>query len=142
MFNAHGGNVAAAQIAALKLRNAHDLLAASLHWLDLGLPADLAAPAPVADDVHGGWIETSVMLHLAPHLVAMDQAKGQEPVPPAPSLFPAGPVAWGWRASDLAPGGWIGRADLARAEIGERLVAHSATRLCGVLRDLAQARWP
>lgn len=145
LFNGHGGNVAAAQIAALALRSRYELLAASVHWLDLGLPDTIKPPAPMASDVHGGWIETSAMLHLAPDLVKMEQAQANPPVTPAPCLFPNGPVTWGWHVQDLAehsqPDGWIGRPDLADRDIGRALVEHAAARLCSVLHELVRADW-
>lgn len=139
LFNGHGGNVAAAAIAALKLRTRFAMLVASAHWLDYGLPPDMKAPAGAKDDVHGGWIETSVMLHLAPALVGKGTAAA--PKPPAPSLFPSGPVNWGWMASDLAPDGWIGRADLADASLGKAMVDHAARAALATLHELAAADW-
>lgn len=142
LFNGHGGNVAAAAIAALKLRTRFGLLAASAHWLDFGLPPGLTPPAPVGEDVHGGWVETSVLLHLEPAWVEMAAAKPARPSSPAPSLFPAGPIAWGWKIDDLAQGGFIGRPDLATAELGEKLVNHAAERLAGLIDEIAEASWP
>ena len=140
LFNAHGGNIAAASIAALKLRRRFGMLTASAHWLDYGLPVGLTPPANAKEDVHGGWIETSVMLHIAPTLVGKGAA-GAEPTPPGPSLFPHGPVAWGWMASDLAADGWIGRPDLATADIGRQLVDHAARQTLATLHELAAASW-
>lgn len=142
LFNAHGGNIALGNIAALKLRTEFDMLAASVHWLDFGLPEALTPPSSVQEDVHGGWIETSILLHLAPDLVKRDAAAANPPFPPAASLFPKGPVNWGWKIDDLAHGGWIGRPDLADAALGAAMVDHAAGRLCDVLADLAAARWP
>ena len=68
----------------------------ALHWLDYGLPPDLTPPAPVKDDIHGGWIETAVMLHLAPTLVERERGRAADrDTCPAPSLFPSGPVNLG-----------------------------------------------
>lgn len=139
LFNGHGGNIAAALIAALKLRTRFGLLAASVHWLDYGLPAGMPQPAGVKDDVHGGWIETSVMLHLTPSLVG--EGTGAMAAPPAPSLFPSGPVNWGWMTSDLVAGGWIGRADLADVELGRAMVDHAARAALATLNELAVAAW-
>ncbi len=140
LFNTHGGNSALASIAALKLRTRFHMLAASAHWLDFGLP-DKLAQLGVAADVHGGWIETSIILHLAPHLVTT-KAKASSPAsPPAPSLFPQGPIKWGWKTTDLSQGGWIGQADMATAAIGKSLVEHAAQRLVQVLHDLYAASW-
>ncbi len=142
LFNAHGGNVALGNIAALKLRTEFEMLAANVHWLDFGLPGALTPPSSVQEDIHGGWVETSILLHLAPDLVKRDVATANPPSPPASSLFPKGPVNWGWKSSDLAPGGWIGRPDLAEAVLGEAMVDHAAQRLCDVLTELAATKWP
>ena len=140
LFNAHGGNVAAASIAALKLRRRFAMLTASAHWLDYGLPAGLTPPSNAKEDVHGGWIETSVMLHIAPQLVGKG-ASARPPSPPASSLFPSGPVAWGWMTTDLATDGWIGRPDLANADLGRLLVDHAARQTLATLHELAAATW-
>jgi len=141
LFNAHGGNVAASQIAALNLRRRHALLAAAAHWLDFGLPQDLDRPADAVSDVHGGWLETSLMLYLTPDAVRMDRATASAPSTPAPSLYPAGPIAWGWRTTDLAAGGWVGRPDLASAGLGAALASHAVTGLRALLKELAEAAW-
>lgn len=142
LFNGHGGNIALGAIAALKLRTRFGLLAASVHWLDFGLPAALVPPAPVAQDVHGGWVETSVLLHLAPDLVRTAAAAPGPGAPPAAALFPTGPIAWGWKADDLADGGWIGHPERATAEMGAALVDHAADALARLVDDLAAAPWP
>lgn len=142
LFNGHGGNIALGSIAALKLRTRFNMLAASAHWLDFGIPAGLTPPAPANPDVHGGWVETSVMLHLAPHLVKKDRASANAAKAPAPSLFPAGPINWGWRSEDLAAGGWIGRPDLAHADLGKTMVDYAAGALAKLIDELAAAKWP
>jgi len=144
LFNGHGGNIAAASIAALKMRTRFNMLTANAHWLDFGMPKDLALPASVAGDVHGGWVETSVMLHLSAHLVGQQKA-ARAAAPPAPMLFPQGPINWGWKLDDLAhtaAGGWIGRPDLATAELGKKLVDHAAQSLTALIDSLAAAPWP
>jgi creatinine amidohydrolase len=140
--NGHGGNVSAANIAALRLRRRQGMLVVNLHWLDLGLPADLDPPTSVAADVHGGWIETSVMMHLRPDLVSFPLPGARPARPPAPILFPTGPVAWGWEMADLAGADFAGRPDLARADIGARLVAHAAGALARTIEEIALAPWP
>ena len=144
LFNGHGGNVAAGSIAALKLHTRLNMLAASAHWLDFGLPNSITPPASVAGDVHGGWIETSVLLHLAPQLVVKDKVSARTATTPAPGLFPNGPIHWGWKLDDLADtkeGGWIGRPDLATADLGRALADHAAEALLVLLRDIAAAPW-
>lgn len=142
LLNGHGGNVAAAAIAALRLRTRFDMLAVNVHWLDFGLPRDVAAPGPVEMDVHGGWIETSAILHLAPQLVTGDAIAPAPPSSPASMLYPSGPLAWGWKTDDLAPGGCVGRPDLATPEIGMALIDHAAGQLVRLLAEIAGAAWP
>jgi len=146
LFNAHGGNIAAAAIAVMKLRQKFNMLAASVHWFDYGLPTGLVEPASAIEDVHGGWIETSMMLRLAPQLVLKSACAPRSPQTPAPALFPSGPVNWGWKIGDLAPqdanGGWIGRPDLATEELGQRLVDHAAQSVVKTLQELASVPWP
>jgi len=141
LFNGHGGNVAAGAIAALRLRTKFEMLAASAHWLDFDVPTGIA-PAPVAEDVHGGWVETSVLLHLAAHLVKTEDLTAAPAKVPAASLYPAGKIAWGWKTSDLTRDGYVGRPDLATAEIGRVLVAYAARKLNTLLEELAAATWP
>jgi creatinine amidohydrolase len=143
LFDAHGGNVPAANIAALKLRRRFDMLAAHAHWLDFGLPEGFRPPSPPKEDIHGGWLETSLMLHFAPERVRQDLIAPCDPRPPAAMLFPKGPIAWGWRTDDLmgtdaAKGNWLGRPDLATAEIGHTLATHAAQNLARLLTQLAE----
>lgn len=139
--NGHGGNISAANIAALRLRRDHGMLTANLYWLDLGLPVDFDPPTGIAADVHGGWIETSVMMHLRPDLVSSPLPAGRKARPPSPILFPTGPVAWGWEMADLGGADFAGRPDLARANIGAHLVAHAAAALASTIEDIALAPW-
>ena len=92
LFNGHGGNVAAASIAALKLRSRFDMLAVSAHWLDFGLPPEIVPPAPLAADVHGGWVETAVLLHLAPHLVVKEAVAARPATARRPVYFRLDPL--------------------------------------------------
>ncbi len=78
LFNAHGGQVAVMDIVGRDLRARHDLIVYHSNWYDLPL-AD-AAMAPFGPDerrfgVHGGDMETSMMLAIRPALVDMGQAR-------------------------------------------------------------------
>jgi len=143
LLNAHGGNIAAATIAALRLRTDHGMLAAYPHWLDFGLPEGLVAPAPAAADWHGGWIETSVMLALHPELVRVDLAPATpaDPSRAAPMLQPFGPAPWGWMTADLTDSGAIGRPDLASVDLGERLLDHAARSLLTLVEQIEAMGW-
>ncbi|MGB0696483.1 MAG: creatininase family protein [Rhodospirillaceae bacterium] len=146
MLNAHGGNVPSLAIAALRARAEYGLLAAAVHWLDFGLPDDLVPPSPAREDVHGGWLEMSLMLALAPEQV------GSEPPEAAPvtalaktgvaALYPMGPAGWGWMTGDLSGKSWAGRPDLGSAALGAKIAAHAVAGFRRTLEDLSSADWP
>ncbi len=142
LFNAHGGNIATAQVAALNLRRRHDMLVASAHWLDFGLPEALQPPSPPRADVHGGWLETSLMLHLLPDAVREDRLEASPAKAPTASLFPEGPIAWGWRSGDLSSSTWIGHPEKADALIGRLLNEQVTEGLRKLLCALSEATWP
>jgi len=142
LFNAHGGNIAAGQVAALNLRRRHGMLVAAAHWLDFGLPEDLAAPGPPQADVHGGWLETSLMLELLPDAVRRDRLADRPARAPGPSLFPDGPIAWGWRTSDLSGETWAGAPERADPLIGRQVCGQVTRGLRQLLTELSAADWP
>lgn len=141
LFNAHGGNTPALHIAALKARRAYGLLAVATHWLDFGLPETLAKLPLVREDVHGGWLETSLMLHLAPELVTMSNAEANQPRQRSKQLYPNGPIQWGWMTSDLTEGGWVGQPELATEEIGRQLAQHIASHVATLIGELSICPW-
>jgi creatinine amidohydrolase len=143
ILNAHGGNIAAATIAALRLRTELGMLAAHPHWLDFGLPEGMTPPAEVSRDWHGGWVETSIMLHLAPDLVRLDLALATpaDPTRVAPMLQPFGPGPWGWMTADLTATGAIGRPDLATTALGAALVDHAARALLTLAEQMEAMAW-
>ena len=73
IFNAHGGNVSSMDIVARQLRMQCGLLVYHSSWFNLPLHgADAAFSAHEHRfGVHGGEMETSMLLHLAPALVRM-----------------------------------------------------------------------
>jgi creatinine amidohydrolase len=74
--------------------------------------------------IHGGLIETALILHLHPQLVNMTLARHFEPRPSARGdyLEPYGHVvSYGWEAQDLSKDGALGDASLATAEFGRAI---------------------
>lgn len=141
LLNGHGGNQAAAEAAAFSLRAHLGLLVAVCHWAALGLPPGLRTIADEGGDMHGGWRETALVLHLHPDLVSLDRVTAAPACPPSPWLAPQGPLPWGWATADVAGGRHIGHPERATAEIGAQLLAHLAQQLAAVLSDLAACRW-
>jgi len=143
MLNAHGGNAPLMTVVATELRVRHAMLAVATSWTRFGYPADLVSAEEKAYGVHGGFVETSVMLALRPDLVDMAQARD---VPSAQRSFAGefthlrayGPHAFGWDMRDLSPRGVVGNAAAATAAAGERIIAHSARGFVELLGDVAR----
>lgn len=141
MLNAHGGNSPLMTVVATEARVRFGMLVVATSWTRFGQPEGLIKPEDKAIDIHGGDIETSVMLALRPDLVAMDKA---ENFPSRQSEFAArfthlrayGPHAFGWKMSDLNPKGVAGNAATATADKGERLLAHAVHGLIELLGDI------
>ena len=144
LVSSHGGNVAAMNAGALECRARHGLLAVTLTWARLGVPDGLVSEAEQANGVHGGLIETSLMLHFRPDLVEMPKA---EDFPSAQvslaekykRLRAHGPVGFGWMSGDLNAEGVVGDAAGASAEIGAALAAHQAGAFLELLAEVAAA---
>jgi len=146
LLNAHGGNHAAIDNAALALRRRLGLLVVKANYMKLPPPADLLDARELREGLHGGLAETSMMLHLAPELVRQDKV-ADFPLRQGASddigLFgPAGRAAWAWLAQDLNEHGVVGRAGDASAASGAVLIAHYAERLAEVIEQTSRMPWP
>lgn len=138
--NGHGGNRAAMDIAGLALRRRFGMLAVKCTYTRLGAPPG-GDVAELARGFHGGWLETALMLHLAPARVHVDRladfrATGIDDSGVA-LLGPEGPASFAWLSEDLNPEGVIGNAAAATAEQGARLVEFYAERIARVLAESA-----
>lgn len=143
MLNAHGGNSPLMTVVATELRVHHSMLAVATSWTRFGYPPKLVSPREKALGIHGGFIETSVMLALRPDLVDMSKARD---FPSAQERFERdfthlrayGPHAFGWKMSDLSAEGVAGDAAAASAEAGEAILDHAAQGFVELLRDVAR----
>jgi creatinine amidohydrolase len=139
VINAHGGNVPMVDIVTRELRVRHDMLAVGTAWSRLGHPDGVMGPEEGLYGIHGGEVETSIMLHLRPDLVRMDKAKDFRSsqldfIAAFKHLRAHGPVQFGWKAQDLNPAGAVGNAAAASAEKGKAVVDFQAAAfvdLCG-----------
>src|SRR3546814_12611292 len=111
------------------------MLAVAVSWYRLAETEGLFEEAEIRHGIHGGALETSVMLHLRPDLVRMDQVRNFTPASLAMArefkyLSPHGPAAFGWETQDLHPSGAVGDAPQANADrgrrIGEQVASHFA----------------
>src|SRR5882672_3456434 len=62
MVTSHGGNSAGISLVAQELRAHHGLLAVTTGWLRFGAPEGLFSAEELLHGVHGGAVETSIML--------------------------------------------------------------------------------
>ena len=140
--NSHGGNRAALDAAGLRLREERGLLVVKVSYFDLPRPRSLDLPdSEWRHGLHGGAVETAMMLHLRPDLVRMGEARdaqalGEELDGTMRRLSPEGAVSFSWLADDLNRSGVVGDALRADAAKGERLVAHYGEALADVIRDV------
>lgn len=142
LFNSHGGNKAVVDLAALKLRATHRMLVVKANYFRFAPPPDALPAAELRHGLHGGALETSMMLHIAPHKLRLQAVSdwpslAEQMAASARKLAPEGEAGFAWLAADLNPAGVTGHARLANAELGARLVSHFADALAAVIEDAA-----
>jgi creatinine amidohydrolase len=143
LLNAHGGNSPLLSIVAMEARLRFGMLCVATSWSRFGVPAAIVPPERKAFDIHGGDIETSVMLALRPDLVACDKcedfaSRQADFARDFAHLRAYGPHAFGWMMRDLNDEGAAGDARLATAEKGEALLAHAVSGLVELVDDMAR----
>lgn len=141
LLNAHGGNSPLMTIVATEARVRFGMLCVATSWTRFGAETGIATPEEKALGIHGGDIETSVMLALAPETVDMSKAadftnRQATFAKEFRYLRAYGPHAFGWKARDLNPQGVTGNASLATAEKGEAMIARAAEGLIALLDDV------
>ena len=141
MLNAHGGNSPLMTVVATEARLRFNMLAVATSWTRFGQPEGWIGAEDKALDIHGGDIETSVMLALRPEKVDMAKARRfpsrqSEFVRRFKHLRAYGPHAFGWKMSDLNPEGVAGNAAAATAARGEALIAHAVNGIVELLEDV------
>lgn len=141
LSNSHGGNRHAMETAGLRLRRERGLLVVKATYFNFDRPAGVALPDPEwRHGLHGGAVETAMMLHLHPRRVRTGQIRrfeslGEDLERSGSRILPEGPAAFAWLAGDLNRAGVAGDATLATAAIGRELVEHYGDALAAVIRD-------
>jgi len=141
MVSSHGGNGAAMTVVAQELRARHGLLAVTTGWSRFGAPDGLFERQELRHGIHGGAVETSIMLARYPDQVRQEALANFVPSSIAMEqtyrwLSTHRPAPLAWQAQDLHPSGAAGDATQASAEKGERLLDHGARAFCELLEDV------
>jgi creatinine amidohydrolase len=142
LINSHGGNVPVLDVVARELRVRHDMLCVATAWSRFGQPEGLFPDAEALYGIHGGDMETSVMLHLRPDLVRMNKtedfrSRQLDFLSEFKHLRAHGPAQFGWKAQDLNVKGAVGNAVNATSEKGRAVVDHQAAAFVDLCRDVA-----
>ncbi len=141
IITSHGGNSAAMMLIAQDLRAHQKLFVVTTSWSRLSGADKLFPAEEVRHGIHGGAIETSIMLARYPGQVRQD----------AIAYFPASSIAleqqyrwlstqrpapFAWQAQDLNASGAIGNATLAEPAKGEQLLDQGARAFCELLGEV------
>jgi creatinine amidohydrolase len=141
LITSHGGNVAAMELVARDLRARFGMLAVTVGWHRFGYPDDAFAGEEKRHGIHGGDIETSLMLASKPETVRMDKAPKATPATVAMAnefiwLGAYRPAGFAWMTQDLHPTGAVGNATLASAAKGEAAFVQGAEAFVELLREI------
>jgi creatinine amidohydrolase len=141
LVTSHGGNVAAMELVARDLRARFGMLAVTVGWHRFGYPNDTFSSEEKRHGIHGGDIETSLMLAAMPETVRMDKAANATSATVAMArdfkwLGAYRPAGFAWMTQDLNATGALGDATLASAAKGEAALTHGAQGFVELLREI------
>ena len=140
MVTSHGGNAAAMTLVAQDLRAQRGLFVVTTSWSRFGAPDGLFSAEELRHGIHGGAVETSIMLARYPHTVRKEAIADFRPSSIAIEkdhrwLSTQRPAPFAWQAQDLHASGAAGDATKASAAKGEKLLDHGARAFCELLAE-------
>ncbi len=141
LITSHGGNVAAMELVARDLRARFRMLAVTVGWHRFGYPENTFSGEEKKHGIHGGDIETSLMLAAMPEAVRREKAAKATPATVDMTrefrwLGAYRPAGFAWMTQDLNDTGAIGDATLATAAKGEAALARGADAFVELLREV------
>ena len=150
LLNSHGGNVSTLDIVGRELRARCGMAVLTVNTFSLPLPTgvrQLFGPEEERFGVHGGEVETSMMLALHPDKVDMGQAQdfhssSQDRAQAFGILGNGSSARLAWAAQDLNPHGAAGNAAAATAEKGLAVLQASGSALAALLREIGRLAPP
>ena len=143
LLNSHGGQPQIMDIVARELRVTCRMFVVNVAWQALFSPADLFSEDELRHGIHGGEVETSLMLHLRPDLVHMELADDFVSLSRTMAndyrwLTPEGRIGFGWQTQDLHPAGAAGNARAASAEKGRIIAERAVANMIDLLAEVAR----
>lgn len=148
LFNTHGGNTGLLDSVARDLRARLDMLVYRVNWFDLPLTDpqgnDVMTRFSAQEQrfgVHGGQVETAMMLAVKPRAVRLPRAQAfhstsQDRAEQFPILGNGKSAKFAWAAQDLNPAGAAGDASAAKLEDGFALIDAAGRALAAVLGEI------
>ena len=141
LVTSHGGNVSAMEIVARDLRVRLGMLVVTVGWHRFGYPDGAFDAEERRHGIHGGDIETSLMLADRRDTVRMEHAPSEQPTTVAMAqefkwLGAFRPAGFGWMTQDLHESGAVGDAARATAQKGEAALDHGAKGFVELLREV------
>ncbi len=141
LVTSHGGNVAVMELVARDLRTRLNMLTVTVGWHRFGYPDGAFSSDEKRHGIHGGDIETSLMLAAKPDTVRMDKAPKATPETLAMAaefkwLGAYRPAGFAWMTQDLHPSGAVGDATLATPAKGEAALQRGAEAFVELLREI------
>jgi creatinine amidohydrolase len=137
----HGGNVSAMEVVARELRVRHGMLVVTVGWSRFGYPPDTFSEQEKRHGIHGGDVETSLMLAAKPEAVRIDKMSDATPASAKMAqefkwLGAHRPAGFAWMTQDLHRTGALGNATLANAAKGEAALNHGARAFAELLGEV------
>lgn len=147
VLNSHGGQKSLVDLLAVRLRRKYEMLVVRASTFSFGVPPGLFDARERLLGLHGGDVETSLMLHLHPDLVRVDRLQDFGGLPERMGaqnefLGVEKPIGIGWLSEDLNPAGVVGNAAAATAEKGQVCFEHIVNGLVALTREVAAERLP
>lgn len=136
IVNSHGGNLDLISILSRELRVQAGMFAVTCQWGSFGHPEGTYSDHEMAFGIHGGDVETSLMLAFRPETVDMSRAQDFRSTAETSAISPIGPISYGWVASDLNAEGTVGDASIATAEKGHATAEHQVAGMINLLRKV------
>lgn len=143
LVSSHGGNSPVMDVVGRAMRAEANMVVVQTSWQRFGYPDGLFDAQEIRHGIHGGDIETSLMLAFRPDLVRMERAENFVSAGVALEqeyelLRADRPAGFSWLAQDLHPSGAIGDASRATAAKGEAAAEHATAAFVRLLGEIAR----